>query len=294
MNKFITILEFIRVKQWIKNFFVAIPFVLSLKFLDFNFYNYFELALAIACFCLISSSVYILNDIFDIEEDKNHPRKKHRALPSNKISIGLAAIIALIFAAISIFLTYHFFSLTSLLILLGYCLLSITYSLKMKHYALFDVISISSGFVLRVLFGVFCFATPISKWIILLTFTICLFLAFTKRRKDFMTDGYLRKSLHGYNLVMLDKFIVISSVLAIASYIMYINEMINVTDNYFFLLTDVFVIFGIFRYLQALHLDKVDVGDSGIIIYKDIIFLLNILFWGITLLLCLVFSTNFL
>lgn len=153
---------------------------------------------------------------------------------------------------------------------------------------------ISLGFVLRVLFGVFCFSTPTSKWIILLTFTICLFLALTKRRKDFETDGYLRKSLKGYTLIMLDKFIVIAAVLAISCYVMYVNEMVNITGNYYFILTNLFVVFGIFRYLQAIHLDTVDTGESGIILYKDLVFLINIVLWGITLLLCLIFGQKLL
>ena len=122
-----------------------------------------------------------------------------------------------------------------------------------------------------------------------MTFTLCLFLAFTKRRKDFITDGYLRKSLVGYNLVMLDKFIVISASLAIASYVMYTNEMYDITDNYGFIVSNLFVFFGIFRYLQAVHLDSLDTGESGIIIYKDLVFLANLVLWGCVLLFSLMY-----
>jgi hypothetical protein len=100
----------------------------------------------------------------------------------------------------------------------------------------------------------------------------------------------VRKSLRGYTQIMLDKFIIISAVLAISCYVMYTNEMVNISGNYGFTFTNIFVIFGVFRYLQALHLDTSDIGDSGIIIYKDMVFLGNIILWGMTLILCLISS----
>ncbi len=289
MNKILEVLKLIRVKQWIKNGFVAIPFVLSLKFLEINFENYANLVLAIFCFCLVSSAVYILNDLFDRKEDLQHPKKKKRPLAIGSISVSAALVIFALLIAASFFIAAQYFPKRSLLAIFLYFLNSFVYTKLTKHFAIFDAITISLGFVLRVFFGIFCFETPISKWIILLTFTICLFLAFAKRKKDF-EDGCVRKSLKGYTKVMLDKFIVISAVLAISCYVMYTNEMVNLSDNYGFTLTNIFVIFGVFRYLQALHLDTTDIGDSGIIIYKDLVFLINILLWGISLIGCLIFS----
>jgi 4-hydroxybenzoate polyprenyltransferase len=290
MNRLMVILKLMRIKQWIKNGFVAIPFVLSLEFLEINFKNYWHLFIGILCFCLASSAVYIINDLVDRKEDLLHHKKKKRPLADGSISVIFALVLSAFLASLAVSLVVTHFNFKALLIILLYFSNSLLYTLFTKHYAIFDAISISVGFVLRVFFGIFCFETPISKWIILLTFTICLFLAFTKRRKDFMTDGYVRKSLKGYTQVMLDKFIVISSTLAIACYVMYTNEMVNITDNYGFTITNIFVIFGIFRYLQALHLDTADVGDSGIIIYKDMIFLVNLVLWGIALIGCLAFN----
>lgn len=279
-----------RIKQWIKNGFVAIPFILSLKFLEINFVNYLHLLLSVLCFCLASSAVYIINDLIDRREDLLHHKKKHRPLADGSISVTFALTLFIILVSTSVLLVINHFSSKALLIILLYFANNLLYTLFTKHYSIFDAISISVGFVLRVFFGIFCFETPISKWIILLTFTICLFLAFTKRRKDFVTDGYVRRSLKGYTQIMLDKFIVISSTLAIACYVMYTNEMVNITNNYGFTITNIFVIFGVFRYLQALHLDTADVGDSGIIIYKDMIFLVNLVLWGISLIGCLAFN----
>lgn len=287
MNKLAEILKLMRLKQWIKNGFVAIPFVLSLKFLEINFQNYFNLFLGILSFCLISSAVYIINDLIDRKEDRQHHKKKNRPLAKGSISVLLALVICAFLIFSSFWITAYFFNPKALLVISIYSINSLIYSFHTKHFAIFDTISIALGFVLRVLFGIFCFETPISKWIILLTFTICLFLAFTKRRKDF-NDGCVRKSLHGYTQIMLDKFIVICAVLAIACYVMYTNEMVNISGNYGFTITNIFVIFGVFRYLQALHLDTNDVGDSGIIIYKDMVFLGNIVLWGIALILCLI------
>jgi decaprenyl-phosphate phosphoribosyltransferase len=290
MNNVIVILKLMRINQWIKNGFVVIPFVLSLKFLEVNFENYLNLFIGVLCFCLASSSAYIINDLIDKKEDLLHPKKRKRPLASNSISIFLALIVCVLLMLSSLLLTIRYFNAISLLIILIYFFNSILYTFVTKHFAIFDAMSIALGFVLRVFFGIFCLATPISKWIIILTFTMCLFLAFIKRRKDFMTDGYLRESFKGYNLVMLDKFIVITSVLAIACYIMYTNEMVNINNNYGFTFTNLFVIFGVLRYLQALHLNVVDVGDSGIIIYKDSIFLANIVLWGLSLICCLIIS----
>ncbi len=288
MNDFRSIVKLVRVKQWIKNTFVAIPFILSLKFLEITKENYSRLFIAILCFCLVSSVIYIINDLMDRSEDKLHPKKKNRPLVQGKVSVSFAIIICLIFLIISYSLTIVYFNSKALLVISLYCINSIIYTIYAKHYAIFDTFTIAIGFVLRVFFGIFCCNTPISKWIILLTFTICLFLAFAKRRKDFSTEGYVRKSLKGYNFTMLDKFISISAALAIACYIMYTNEMFNQSGNYGFTITNIFVIFGIFRYLQALHLNTTDIGDSGIIIYKDIVFLLNIILWGISLIVCLI------
>lgn len=279
-----------RINQWIKNFFVAIPFILSLKFLQFNFLNYLHLLIGVIAFCLISSAVYILNDINDLEEDRNHPKKKNRPITNGSVSIKFATILCITLTIISSSLTYQFFNNTALLILFLYLIKNIIYTFKAKHFAIFDTIFISLGFVLRILFGIFAFETPISKWIILLTFTLCLFLAFTKRRQDFITDGYLRHSLKGYNITMLDQFISISSALAISSYVMYSVEMFNTSNNYGFILSNIFVFFGIFRYLQAVHLDNFETGESGMIIYKDTIFLINLFLWIVTLLLCLIFN----
>jgi 4-hydroxybenzoate polyprenyltransferase len=289
MNKLAEILKLMRLKQWIKNGFVAIPFILSLKFLEINFQNYFNLFLGILSFCLISSAVYIINDLIDRKEDRQHNKKKNRPLAKGSISVSLALIICAFLIFSSFWIVVYFFNIKALLVILLYFLNSLIYSFKTKNFAIFDTMSIALGFVLRVLFGIFCFETPISKWVILLTFTICLFLAFTKRRKDF-NDGYVRKSLRGYTQIMLDKFIIISAVLAISCYVMYTNEMVNISGNYGFTFTNIFVIFGVFRYLQALHLDTSDIGDSGIIIYKDMVFLGNIILWGMTLILCLISS----
>lgn len=276
-----------RLKQWVKNVFIILPFVLSFKFTEFTSENYFNLILSLTAFCLVSSSVYILNDILDIEEDKKHLKKRNRPLASGQLSVGFASLLFILLFVGAILLVSLHFRKAALLTILIYFINNLVYTFVIKHHAIFDAISISMGFVLRVLFGIFCFGAPVSKWIMLLTFTLCLFLAFSKRRKDFVTEGYHRKSLDGYTQIMLDKFITISATLAIACYIMYTNEMTDVSENYGFIFSNVFVVFGIFRYLQAMHLNNVDVGDSGVIIYKDMIFLLNLLFWALFLMLCL-------
>lgn len=287
MSKLFAIISLIRVRQWIKNFFIIVPFVLSFKFLDFSIKNYLNLFISVGTFCLITSAVYILNDINDVEEDKNHQKKKTRPLANGELNITLALLLFILFFVLAIFITSIYFRKAALFTMILYFINGAIYTFLIKHHAIFDVISISLGFVLRVLFGIFCFGAPISKWIVLLTFTLCLFLALTKRKKDFTTIGYYRKSLDGYTQNILDKFITISSTLAISCYIMYTNEMLDISGNYGFTLSNIFVIFGIFRYIQSMHLEKVDVGESGVIIYKDAIFLLNLILWAIFLMLCL-------
>jgi 4-hydroxybenzoate polyprenyltransferase len=122
MNKLAEILKLMRLKQWIKNGFVAIPFVLSLKFLEINFQNYFNLFLGILSFCLISSAVYIINDLIDIKEDRQHNKKKNRPLAKGSISVSLALIICAFLIFSSFWIVVYFFNIKGLVVILLYFL----------------------------------------------------------------------------------------------------------------------------------------------------------------------------
>ena len=143
MNKFIAVFRLIRVKQWIKNFFVVIPFILSMKFLQFNLADYCNLVIGYAAFCLISSAVYIFNDLQDLEEDRKHPTKKNRPIVSGEISTSFALILGIILAASSLILVYKFFNAAALMVIIAYLIKNLIYSFKVKHFAIFDVMFIS-------------------------------------------------------------------------------------------------------------------------------------------------------
>lgn len=275
--------QLLRVKQWTKNSFVVLPFIISLKFLDFLPLDFIKVFVATICFCFTSSSVYIINDLHDVVEDNLHPRKRLRPIASKKVSKGSAISIAIILLTASIFLTVKWFNISSLAALLSYFVLNLLYTIKLKHYALFDCFLISIFFIIRILFGLFCLDITISKWILLLTFSLCLFLAFSKRKSELTVDGYNRKSLDQYNSILLDKLITIGASIAICSYVMYTNEMTEMYDNYLFMVTDLFVFFGIFRYLQIIYLDKQDFGEPSRILYRDKVFSANIILWFLLL-----------
>lgn len=252
---FPALLKTMRLRQWTKNGFVFFALIFDKQL--FLFEPFLRTLEGFLLFCLISSAVYLFNDIADIEADRKHPEKKHRPLASGKLSISLAwgAAIALVVVALPLaYLLSPIFS----LILATYLVINILYSRWFKHIPILDVLIISSGFVLRVAAGVALITVErFSPWLYMITTLFSLYIGFGKRRAEMslLAKGAAshRKVLDGYTIPLLDQYITIVSGMTIVTYSLYTFFAENLPANHSMMLTIPFVVYGIFRYLQLIQ-----------------------------------------
>lgn len=281
INKFLIVLKLMRLHQYVKNLFLFIPlfFVGQITNLEL-FTNAF---VAFIAFSITASSVYILNDYLDIDDDRKHPIKKDRPLASGLI-LKKPAFLLMSFLSISGLIMMANQSIQAFIVLLIYIALNILYSFRLKHVAIVDITIISVGFVIRIFIGAIVTETPLSKWIVIMTFLLALFLALAKRRDDvlhFMTTGKkMRKVIDGYNLQLIDGAMVIMSSVVIVSYLLYTtsSEVVKRFNNEYLYLTSLFVVIGILRYMQ-ISLVKNNSGSPTKILLNDKFLIIIILSW---------------
>lgn len=244
------ILKLIRPKQWIKNVFVLVPLVFSKTFTNPD--SVFKAILALLCFTAASSSVYILNDIIDMEKDKLHETKRLRPLASGGVKKGTAAVF-MILLLIGSLLASFFIHPTVVPCIAGYIALNILYTLVLKRMAIMDIMAISFGFVLRVIAGAAAIQVYISSWVLLCTFFIALCLAAGKRKseKSSLQENSTkhREVLSCYTDAFLKGLIQVSVTGTTITYSLYT---ILEYDTQLPLITILFVIFGLFRYMQLI------------------------------------------
>ena len=250
------LLRLMRPHQWVKNTFVLTGLLFGHAWHDPKLV--FQAIVAFIAFCLISSTIYILNDIVDIEQDKQHPSKRKRPLPSGKLKISTAAIFGIFLGASALGLA-AVASNTVVIILLIYALMNVAYSLKLKHVVILDVFIIATGFMLRILAGTLGLGIPPSQWLLLCGLMVTLFLGFSKRRAEIIAlsddKSAHRKVLEDYSPVLLDKMIVVTAAGLIMSYSLYTMnpETIRIHGTANLVYTVPFVIYGVFRYIFLLH-----------------------------------------
>jgi len=270
-------LKLARVNHWIKNGFVFVPLLFSKNLFDINLF--FEAAISFLVFGLVSSSIYVFNDICDVEADRKHSQKKSRPIAGGKISIksGWYLIALLVFVSIPILFR---FSSGFVFVILFYFILNIFYSLYLKKIVLVDIFSIAGGFILRVLAGAFAINVEVSSWLILSTLFISLFIAIIKRKSEITTQSdnlQTRAVLQNYTQKFIDQMAAISAAGVIICYALY-SVSAKVLNNFhsdYFVYTTIFVIYGIFRYLLLSH--QKDKGeDPAELILKDFPSLFNI------------------
>ncbi len=279
-----TIIKLMRPQQYIKNFFIFLPLFFALKITDMHLL--LNATIAFIAFSLTASAIYILNDYFDIEDDRQHPKKKFRPLASGAISKQQAlGIMAILF--ITGFALMASVSLEATGILATYAIMNIAYSMHLKHIAILDVTIIAAGFVLRLFVGSAATGIPLSQWIVVMTFLLALFMALAKRRDDVLiyleTGKKMRKVIDGYNLQFLDAAMAIMASVVIVAYTIYTTspEITEKFHTHYLYLTALFVILGIMRYLQIafVHLDS---GSPTKIVLKDRFMQIVLLGWIIT------------
>ena len=267
------LIRLIRPKQWIKNLIVLLPVFFGGALLHPSAI-YAGLITALS-FSFAASSIYCLNDIIDIEDDKHHPIKCNRPLASGAISIPQGytlMVLMLILSMASTFLLYDH-QLETAGVIAFYWLLNIGYCLKLKQYAIIDVCIVAFGFVLRVLAGGISTSIHLSKWIVLMTFLLMLFLSFAKRRDDVVrmneTGHAPRQNTIRYNLTFINQAITITSSVTLVCYIMYTvsPETIQNFHTDYLYLTSVFVLVGLLRYIQITVVDKKSGDPTKVILY---------------------------
>lgn len=273
-------LNLIRFDQYLKNLFVFAPLFFGREFLYFDLL--LKVFLTFLCFCIASSGIYILNDLFDIEEDKDHPEKSKRPIASGKIrpQQAIYIMVVLIIASLlfSFLLSIHLF-----FIIASYILLNFLYSKWLKHIAILDINIIAIGFVLRLLAGTAVTQIILSIWILLMTYLLALFLGIAKRRTDVVLaqDGLkIRKNIEGYNLVFIDTILGILSSMIIVCYIFYCisAEVQKQYNSHLLYVSIIFVINGIFRYLKLALVDQSTYSPT-VIVLKDKFIQIMILSW---------------
>ncbi len=246
------ILRLLRLEHWVKNLFIFIPAFFAARLTEWPVLK--NASLGFLSFSLIASAVYVLNDLADAPQDRNHPDKRYRPIASGAVGKNQAMLIlgGLLGAGAAL---AAFLSREMLMFSLLYFVINLFYSFSLKHIALVDISLIGLGFLLRVFAGGAVTGVEVSHWLIVMTFLLALILGLAKRRGEYvvaMGGHTFRKALEGYNLPFLDVSITVCSTVAIVAYLMYcfspeVTTRIG-SNNIFY--TAFFVILGILRYLQ--------------------------------------------
>lgn len=285
------ILKLIRPHQWLKNVFVLIPMFFGGSLLDPE--DIRASLLTFLAYSFVASSVYCFNDINDVEADRRHPVKCKRPLASGAVSMGTAWMLMALMFVLAALMTALLGDRGHILkvggVLLFYYILNICYCAKLKQYAIVDVCIVAFGFVLRVLAGGFATDITLSKWLVLMTFLLTLFLSFAKRRDDVLrmneTGEPPRKNTIRYNLTFINQAITITASVTLVCYIMYTvsPEVVARLGSDLLYLTSVFVLLGLLRYMQITVVDKKS-GDPTKIMLRDRFTQLVVALWALTFL----------
>lgn len=279
------ILRTMRPRQWMKNVLIFTPLVFDQK-LDDAPALLANLA-GFAIFCLAASTVYIVNDLADIEADRLHPEKRKRPLPSGELSIPAARLAAVGIVLAALILAY-LLSPSFALLLLGYLALNLAYSGWLKHIPLIDVFVLASFYVLRVVAGVTLIqVTRFSPWLYVVTTLLALYIGFGKRRAELalLAEGAYshRRVLDGYTIPLLDQFITIVSATTIIAYSLYTFSAPNLPENHVMMLTIPFAFYGIFRYLYLIQMKNCG-GAPEEVLLSDRPLQATLLLWGLAVL----------
>jgi 4-hydroxybenzoate polyprenyltransferase len=277
--KFKSFIFLLRPRQWIKNLFLFAPLLFS-RNID-KPQHVMTVFYAFLCFCMISSTVYIFNDIRDVEKDRKHPRKRMRPLAAGIISRREAQIFMIfmlpVSAALSFMLDYSFG-----FVVMAYLLNNLIYTLYVKNIVILDVMSIALGFILRVSGGAIVIKVAISPWLLLCTFLLALFLGFSKRRNELLVlqedANSHRRILEHYSLEFIDNMLSIVTTSTLISYSLYT---FYASSSRHSMVTILFVLYGIFRYQYIVYNKKMGESPEEILL-NDKPLVINIMLWILT------------
>jgi 4-hydroxybenzoate polyprenyltransferase len=275
-------IKLLRIHHWVKNLFIFIPIFFAGHITDLE--DIYHLLGGFISFSLVASFVYIFNDLFDIEKDKLHPEKRYRPIPSGEVSKTTAIVFASLCFVVGYWIALKLAG-DFLIILSGYLVINVLYTVHLKKIAIVDISLISIGFLLRILAGGVLGEVPVSKWLVLLTFFLSMILALAKRRNDLIimeeTGVNSRKVVEHYNLQFIDISLTIMAVITVVSYIMYTvsEEVVTRLNNEYVYLTSLLVVVGLLRYLQLTLVYQKSASPVRILL-KDIFIQVIIILWG--------------
>lgn len=271
-----------RPRQWTKNVVVFAALVFARRvFVPLSFAQALG---AFVAFCMLSGAVYLVNDIFDVEQDRRHPRKRHRPIASGHLPIRIAWAQAVVLAILALA------GATAIRPLLGgilglYLIVQVAYSLVLKHQVILDVFTIAAGFVLRAAAGAVAIGVPISPWLYVCTVLLALFQALAKRRAEIMLlteeAGSHRRILEDYSAALLEEMIAVVTSSTVMAYSLYTFSAENLPKNHAMMLTIPFVLYGIFRYLYLVY-RRNEGGSPEQLLLSDWPLLACIVLWGTT------------
>lgn len=286
MNALKNIVQLMRIHQWVKNLFIFLPLFFNSQLTDVHALT--NCIIVFFGFSLVASAIYCFNDIADVEADKTHPTKHTRPIASGAVSKSAGFILMgfCLAAGVAILMLgqfrYQTLSVTAI-----YFFMNLAYTIKLKHYSIVDAFIIALGFVLRIVLGGVSTGIFLTHWIVIMTFLLALFLAFAKRRDDVIvynaTKVKARNNVINYNLDFLNTILNITATITVMAYLMY-----SVTDEVTarfkcnsVYLTSLFVVAGIFRYLQITMVFE-ESGSPTKILLRDRFIQLCILGWGLS------------
>jgi decaprenyl-phosphate phosphoribosyltransferase len=274
-------LKLLRPKDWVKNLFLFLPLFFGREFN--NIQKLLSVSYGFIAFCFIASSIYIINDYRDREDDRKHPVKCKRPLAAGTVS-PRSAIVLCGFLLLAGFALAWWIRDKFLFVLSIYFLINLAYSLGLKSIAILDIMILAAGFVLRIKGGSVIAFVPLSQWIVIMVFLLAVFMAIGKRRDDVLlklssgTD--MRKSIKGYNLELLNILLALVCAVIVVAYLMYTMSGETIrnmgTDRLYY--TCIFVLAGIMRYLQIIYVSA-DSGSPTKILYKDRFIQITLLLW---------------
>lgn len=276
-----TLIELLRLRQWVKNLFIIAPLIFCGRFNEPSLWAH--LAWVVAAFCLISSGMYIINDLSDLDEDRHHPQKKNRPLASGRMGLRQAKLVAvvLLFAGLGLCFIQ---GMDVLLLAVSYILLHLLYNLRTKHVVILDVLTVAAGFQIRIWVGAAAIHIMPSAWLQICMFVLALFLGFAKRRCELVNlenSAHLHRSVLGkYTEYFLDQMILVCSTLSIVLYGLYTvsPEVTERIKSYSMFYSTVFVVYGIFRYLYLMHVKRLKEDPSEALL-TDKPMMINIILW---------------
>lgn len=287
MKKFkdMNILKILRLHQWVKNTFIFIPLFFGGSLFDMA--DWTSSLVAFVAFSFAASAIYSINDIVDVEADKKHPKKCKRPIAAGLVSKRQASLLAIILAIAALALPFLLNNWMLSVVIALYLAMNLCYCIRLKHYAIIDVCIVALGFVMRIVAGGVATDIVLSRWIVMMTFLLTLFLSFAKRRDDVLimneTGMAPRKNTSRYNLTFINQAITITGGVMLVCYIMYtvspeVIERFNSPNLY---MTSFFVILGLLRYIQLTVVDERS-GEPTRLVLSDRLIQLIIAGWIIS------------